>query len=86
MAAAPGLVRDAARQGLAANPASLSAAIRAGKATFEDAGVSEAYCGDPAAATREEGEQTVAVLGGIVVDAVVEWVGAAGEAARVGAR
>ena len=86
MAAAPGLVRDAARQGLAANPASLSAAIRAGKATFEGAGVSEAYCGDPAAATREEGEQTVAVLGGIVVDAVVEWVGAAGEAARVGAR
>ena len=48
--------------------------------------MSEAYCGDPAAATREEGEQTVAVLGGIVVDAVVEWVGAAGEAARVGAR
>ena len=76
MAAAPELVRDAARQGLAANPASLSAAIRAGKATFEDAGVSEAYCGDPAAATREEGENTVAVLGGIVVDAVVEWAGA----------
>ena len=82
MAAAPGLVRDSLRRGLPGNAASLSAAIRAGKATFEDAGVSEAYCGDPAAATREEGEQTVAVLGGIVVDAVVEWVGALGEAAR----
>ena len=83
MAAAPELVRDAARLGLAANPASLSASDPGRrKATFEDAGVSEAYCGDPAAATREEGEQTVAVLGGIVVDAVVEWAGALGEAAR----
>ncbi len=82
MAAAPELVRDSLRLGLPGNPASLSAAIRAGKATFEDAGVSEAYCGDPAAATREEGENTVAVLGGIVVDAVVEWVGGLGEAAR----
>ena len=70
MAAAPELVRDAARRELAANPASLSAAIRDGAATFEEAGVDEAYCGDPAAATREEGERTVAVLGGIVVDSV----------------
>ena len=85
MAAAPGLVRESLRQGLPGNPASLSAAIRAGKATFEDAGVSEAYCGDPAAATREEGESTVRTLGRIVVDAVVERVGAAGEAAREGA-
>ena len=70
MAAAPELVRDAARRELAANPASLSAAIRDGAATFEEAGVDEAYCGDPAAATCEEGERTVAVLGGIVVDSV----------------
>ena len=82
MAAAPELVRDAARLGLAANPASLSRAIRDGAATFEDAGVSEAYCGDPAAATAREGEETVAVLAAIVVDAVVERVGAPGEAAR----
>ena len=85
MAAAPGLVREPLRRGLPGNPASLSVAIRAGKSTFEDAGVSEAYCGDPAAATREEGEATVRTLGRIVVDAVVERVGAAGESVGEGA-
>ena len=72
MAAAPGLVREKIRRRLPANPASLSRAIRAGKATFEEAGVAEAYCGDPAGASREEGEKTVEVLGRIVVDAVAE--------------
>ena len=70
MAAAPELVRDEERRGLAANPASLSRAIRAGAATFEEAGVGEAYCGDPAAATAREGEDTVAALAAIVVEAV----------------
>jgi len=72
MAAAPELVREDERRGLVENPASLSAAIREGAATFEEAGVAAAYCGDPAAATRKEGENTIAVLGGIVVDAVEE--------------
>lgn len=72
MAAAPELVRDEVRRRLPGNPASLSRAIRAGKATFEEAGVDEAYCGDPAAATREEGERTVEVLARIVVEAVAE--------------
>lgn len=75
MAAATDLVRDETRRGLPANPASLSVAIRDGAATFEEAGVGEAYCGEPAAATREEGDETVAVLGGIVVDAVAEVLG-----------
>ena len=75
MAAAPGLVRETIRRDLPANPASLSRAIHAGKATFEEAGVGEAYCGDPAAATREEGEKTVEVLGRIVVEAVAERLG-----------
>lgn len=79
MAVAPELVRDEVRRGLAENPASLSIAIRDGAATFEEAGVGEAYCGDPAAATRQEGEGTVEILGRIVVDAVVERLG---EAAR----
>ena len=72
MAAAPELVREDERRGLVENPASLSRAIRDGAATFEEAGVTAAYCGDPAAATREEGDTTIAVLGGIVVDAVEE--------------
>ncbi len=75
MAAAPELVREDERRGLVENPASLSVAIRQGAATFEEAGVGEAYCGDPAAATREEGGRTIAVLGGIVVDAVEERLG-----------
>lgn len=75
MAAAPELVRDEVRLGLAANPASLSRAIRAGAATFAEAGAREAYCGDPAAASAREGEETVATLAGIVVDAVAEGLG-----------
>lgn len=72
MAAAPELVREEVRRALPANPASLSAAIRAGKATFEEAGVVDAYCGDPAAATTEEGEEMVETLAGIVVEAAGE--------------
>lgn len=75
MAAAPELVREEVRRRLPSNPASLSRAIRAGRATFEEAGVAEAYCGDPAAATREEGERTVELLAGIVVEAVAERLG-----------
>ncbi len=75
MAVARELVRDEVRLGLAENPASLSMAIRDGAATFEEAGVSEAYCGDPAAATPEEGERTVNTLARIVVDAVADRLG-----------
>ena len=75
MAAAPELVRDEVRGRLPENPASLSVAIREGVATFEEAGVGEAYCGDPAAATDEEGERTIGMLGRIVVEAVAERLG-----------
>ncbi len=75
MVAAPELVREDERRGLAKNPASLSVAIREGAATFEEAGVTAAYCGDPAAATREEGEETLEVLARIVVEAVEERLG-----------
>ncbi len=75
MAAAPELVREEVRRGLPANPASLSRAIRAGMSTFEEAGVEEAYCGDPAAATGEEGAKTVEALGRIVVETVAERLG-----------
>ncbi|MCE2398938.1 MAG: creatininase family protein [Gemmatimonadetes bacterium] len=72
MAAAPELVRDEARRQLPENPASLSRAIGEGKRTFEEAGVTDAYCGAPAAATREEGEATIAELGRIVVETVAD--------------
>ena len=64
------LVRDEIRRGLAENPRSLSRAIREGHSSFEEAGGPDAYFGDPAAATAAEGEETIAVLGRILEQAV----------------
>lgn len=77
LAARPDLVREEARRVLPPNPASLSRAIREGKCTFEEAGGPRAYFGDPAAATREEGVETLEVLGAILAEAVLEALGAA---------
>lgn len=70
MAERADLVREDVRRALPANPASLSAAIRDGKRTFEEAGGARAYFGWPADATAEEGRATVAALGSILADAV----------------
>ncbi len=75
LARRPDLVREAVRRELPANPASLSRAIWKGHKTFEEAGGPDAYFGDPAAATAEEGEATVAVLGAILEEAVLEMLG-----------
>lgn len=75
MAAAPELVREQARRTLPPHRVSLSLAHRDGAATFSEAGVPDAYCGDPAAATPEEGTETLMVLGRIVTDAVAERLG-----------
>lgn len=72
MAARPEAVRDTCRQGLAANPRSLSRAIRDGLSSFEAAGGPDAYFGDPAAATAEEGRERIAELGRILAEAVEE--------------
>lgn len=72
MAADPSLVADDRRRALAPNPVSLSAAIRAGQKTFEEAGGPAAYFGDPAAASEEEGQSTIHVLGSILVQAIEE--------------
>jgi len=74
LAARPDLVREPLRRALPPNPASLSAAIRAGKSSFAEAGGPEAYFGDPAAATREEGAETIEILGAILEEAVVALV------------
>jgi creatinine amidohydrolase len=70
LAERPELVDDARRRELEALPVSLSAAIRAGRDSFESAGLADAYCGDPAAASAEEGRALVALLGEIVAEAV----------------
>jgi len=75
LAARPEWVREEIRTTLAANPTSLSTAIRQGKSTFAEAGGPQAYFGDPAGATWEEGEQTIQVLGQILADAVLQEMG-----------
>jgi creatinine amidohydrolase len=72
LAARPDLVREPLRRSLPPNPASLSTAIRAGKASFAEAGGPEAYFGDPAAATAEEGRETIEVLGAILEEAILD--------------
>ncbi|HYO47513.1 MAG TPA: creatininase family protein [Gemmatimonadota bacterium] len=78
LASRPELVRDDVRRALREVPRSLVAAIAEGKRTFEEAGGPRAYFGDPAAATAEEGRETIAALGGILADAVVEALEAEG--------
>lgn len=75
LAARPDTVRLERMRGLKPNPVSLSAAIRDGKTTFEQAGGANAYFGDPAAATAAEGRETIETLAGILEDAVMEAIG-----------
>lgn len=72
LAARPEWVREDVRSTLAPNPTSLSSAIRHGHSTFDEAGGPQAYFGDPAAATWEEGEQTIQTLGQILADSVLQ--------------
>jgi creatinine amidohydrolase len=74
LAAAPGLVDDAARAGLPAVPISLSERLRAGVTTFAAMGLTAGYAGDPAAATAAEGEGQLARLAEMIVAVVTEGV------------
>lgn len=78
MAARPELVRDDVRRTLPRNTASLSAAIREGKTSFQAAGGPHAYFGDPAAASAAEGRETIETLGGILAEAVLAALGGNG--------
>ncbi|MDA8019097.1 MAG: creatininase family protein [Thermoanaerobaculia bacterium] len=70
LAARRDLVRDEIRRDLPPRPVSLSEAIRRGQTSFEQAGGAEAYFGDPAAASAEEGHATIQTLGEILFEAV----------------
>lgn len=76
----PELVDDEVRATLPPVPHSLVTAIREGQTGFAEAGGPRAYFGDPAGATADEGRETVEVLGEILAEAVLEAIGAAGEA------
>lgn len=70
LAAEPALVDEAARAALAPVPISLSEQLGAGVTTFAAMGMSEAYAGDPAAASAAEGEAQLALLAAMVVGEV----------------
>ncbi len=71
LAERPELVREELRAKLPPVPASLSAAIRDGKRTFEEAGGPRAYFGWPAEASPEEGRATIDTLGEILAEAAL---------------
>lgn len=62
LAVAPRLVDETARRSLKPLPVDLPAKIKAGATNFLECGGPEAYFGDPAHASAEEGERLLAVL------------------------
>jgi creatinine amidohydrolase len=68
----PELVDTVTMRQLPRVPVDLPAAINDGAARFLDMGMTDAYCGSPAEATAEEGEETFSVLTELLVEAVRE--------------
>jgi creatinine amidohydrolase len=60
------------RKELSPNPVNLAKLMRDGVKSFRDAGADQAYFGDPAGATKEEGEQTYSVLTRMIVETVLD--------------
>lgn len=75
IAARPELVREGIRQSLERVPISIAEKIKEGASTFTEAGGTEAYFGDPRAASREEGEAMYEALSDMIVTAVIEALG-----------
>jgi creatinine amidohydrolase len=72
MAAQPELTRDELRQQLEPLEIDLAQKIKAGVTTFKDAGSEQAYFGNPAAATPEEGHSTYEALTTMLVTTILE--------------
>jgi creatinine amidohydrolase len=70
LASRPELVKEE-HKSLAPNEKNLAALMKEGVKSFREAGAPDAYFGNPAAATSEEGEQTYAVLTRMVVETVL---------------
>lgn len=71
LAAQPELVSSVYKQ-LKANEVNLAAKIREGADDFMKIGMDSAYCGDPAAATAEEGAKTYEILSDIMVEVFMD--------------
>jgi len=69
MAARAKAVRESERIGLTKVEVDLGAAIKGGARNFEDCGGPFAYFGDPAGASKEEGERCLDLLRDIIVEA-----------------
>jgi creatinine amidohydrolase len=72
MAARPELVNEETRQSLEPVPISIAEKIKEGARDFSEAGGTEAYFGDPRAASREEGEAMYEAISDMIVTAVIE--------------
>jgi creatinine amidohydrolase len=72
LTARPELVRGEIRAALEPKLISLSQAIRAGASSFIEIGGDQAYFGDPAAATPEEGDWVFDILAGMIITSLDE--------------
>ncbi len=70
LAIRPDLVDEETAAGLPPYPRSLAEAIQAGASTFQELGGDQAYFGWPAEASREEGEETLGLIGEMMADEV----------------
>lgn len=67
LAADPGAVREELRRSLPPHAVGLVEKMKSGARSFLEVGATRAYCGDPAAASAEEGERLVEQLAEVVV-------------------
>jgi creatinine amidohydrolase len=82
LAAEPGAVRREVAASLPELEVSLSAGMKAGKATFLAMGLDHAYTGAPARATAEEGEATLDLLATMIATEVREALAASAAGGR----
>jgi creatinine amidohydrolase len=75
LAADPSLVRTRLAEQLPHHHVPLHEHIARGATGFLDCGLDQAYCGDPAHASAQEGHETYEALAQMVVDAVLEAFG-----------
>lgn len=71
LAIRPDLVRADAAAALPELQVPLAQHIREGRRGFLDCGMSQAYCGDPARASAEEGRESLRTLATLIVEAVL---------------
>ena len=84
LAQAPELVDREAMAALEEVPVSLPEAIAAGLKDFRDMGLADAYCGAPAEASAEEGEETYQSLADMTIEIMRELVAGTGGRDRSG--